>query len=48
MPPRLVGLNKDTWAQSDYAKAVEHIRKCATTPSDAACKFAPVPEKPAF
>lgn len=43
MPPRLAGLDASTWSQSAYAKAVAHIKTCATNENDPTCKWADVP-----
>lgn len=45
MPPRLAGLTESSWGDSAFAKAVAHIKTCATNESDPSCKWADVPEK---
>ncbi|MCW5811380.1 MAG: hypothetical protein KIT84_10225 [Labilithrix sp.] len=43
MPPRLDGLTEATFPLSDYAKAVAHIKKCATNEDAHGCVWADVP-----
>ncbi len=45
MPLRLDGLNESNWAQSKYAKAVEHIKSCAENPEATGCEWAEIPAR---
>jgi hypothetical protein len=45
MPMRLDGIDEQNYAQSKYAKAVEHIKACAANANAAGCEWAAIPER---
>jgi len=44
MPPDLEGLSADNWAESEYGKALDFIRMCATNRDAPGCQFGELPQ----
>ena len=43
MPMRLDGITAETWANSKWQKAMDHLNKCNKNKSDPECVWADVP-----